>query len=45
MDNRKFWGTVKPRFTDKINTNEQITLVENDEIISDCSKVAEPMNT
>ena len=31
---------MKP-FTDKINTNEQITLVENDEIISDNHKIAE----
>ena len=44
-DNRKFWKMVKPCFTDKVNTNEQITLVENDEIISDSSKVAQLMNT
>ena len=31
-DNKFFWKSVKPSFTDKINTNEQITLVENTEI-------------
>ena len=30
---------------DKINTNQQITLVEKDEIISESSKVTETMNT
>ena len=42
-DNRKFWKTVKPCFTDKINTNEQITLVEKDDIITDESKIADIM--
>ena len=44
-DNRKFWKMVKPCFTDKVNTNEQITLVDNDKIISDSSTVADVMNT
>ena len=43
-DNNKFWKSVKPSFTDKINTNEQITLIENYEIISDNHKIAETMN-
>ena len=38
--NKKFWKTVKPFFSDKVTTFPQITLVENDEIISDESKVA-----
>ena len=38
-DNKKFWKTVKPFFSDKVTSVLQITLVENDEIISDESKV------
>ena len=38
-DNKKFWKTVKPFFSDKVTSFLQITLVENDEIISDESKV------
>ena len=43
-DNNKFWKAVKPCFTDKINTNEQITLVENNDILTDSQKIAETMN-
>ena len=32
-DNKRFWSMVKPLFTDKVRTMEQITLIENDEII------------
>ena len=39
-DNKKFWKTVKPFLFDKVTTFPQITLVENDEIISDECKVA-----
>ena len=39
-DNKKFWKTVKPFLSDKVTTFPQITLVENDEIIPDESKVA-----
>ena len=39
-DNKKFWKTVKPFLSDKVTTFPQITLVENDEINSDESKVA-----
>ena len=38
-DNKKLWKTVKPFLSDKV-TFPQIALVENDEIISDESKVA-----
>ena len=37
----KFWKTVKPFLSDKITTFLKILLVENDEIISDESKVAD----
>ena len=39
-DNKNFWKTVKPFLPDKVTTFPQITLVENDEIISDESKDA-----
>ena len=39
-DNKKFWKTVKPFLSDKVTTFPKISLVENDEIISDESKVA-----
>ena len=31
-DNKKFWQIVKPLFSEKVNTNENITLVENNNI-------------
>ena len=40
-DNKKFWKTVKPFLSDKVTTFPQGTLVENDEIFSDESKVAD----
>ena len=39
-DNRKFWKTVKPLFSDKIQTPGSITLLEGDELVSDDKKVA-----
>ena len=32
--NKSFWKIVKPLFSEKVNTNENITLVENNNIIS-----------
>ena len=43
-DNKKFWRQVKPFFSDKTPTNSSITLVENNNIISDSDKCAEVMN-
>ena len=34
-DNRKFWKTVKPLFSNKGNYGNKIKLVENEEIIDD----------
>ena len=34
-----FWNMVKPLFTDKVRTMEQITLIENDEFIYKDKKV------
>ena len=44
-DNKTFWKTVKPFLSDKIVSKEQILLVENDEIISEDSKIAESLNS
>ena len=44
-DNKKFWNTVKPFFSDKKVSNENITLVDNNEIISEDSVIAETFNT
>ena len=43
-DNRKFWKTVKPLFSDKIQTLGSITLLEGDELVSEDKKVAEILN-
>ena len=43
-DNRKFWKTVKPLFSDKIQTPGSITLLEGDELVSEDKKVAEILN-
>ena len=34
-DNKRFWKTMKPLFSDKKCKNQKIVLVENDEIIKD----------
>ena len=43
-DNRKFWKTVKPLYSEKVQTSSDITLVENGTLVSDDFKVAEIMN-
>ena len=43
-DNKKFWKTVKPLFNDKVMCTDHITLVENDIIVSDETKVSEIFN-
>ena len=40
-DKKNFWKTVKPLFSEKVNTNENITLVENNNIISSEIEIAE----
>ena len=44
IDNRKFWKTVKPLFSGKVKTTSSVTLLENDEIVSDDKAVAEIFN-
>ena len=43
-DNKKFWKTVKPLFSDKIRNQSKIILVENDKVIFDDRQVAEIFN-
>ena len=42
--NKQFWKTFKPYFSDKVMSAEKIILVENNEIISSDSVIAETMN-
>ena len=44
-DNKKFWKTVKPLFSDNAISVDNITLIENDDIISEDEKVAEVFNS
>ena len=43
-DNKKLWKTVKPFFSDKKTSSEDITLFDNNDIISDDFKIAETFN-
>ena len=44
IDNKKFWKTVIPFLSDKVPSNEKITLVENDEIITSEKETADVLN-
>ena len=44
-DNRKFWKTVGPLFSDKHFTSQKIILIEGEEIISNDGDIAEVFNT
>ena len=43
-ENRKFWETLKPFFSDKGNGQENITLIEEDEIVTDSKRIADIFN-
>ena len=43
-DNRKFWQTFKPNFTDKTLKDERIALVEGDKVINEAKDVVEKFN-
>ena len=43
-DNRKFWKTVKPVFTDKVQVSQSITHIENGEMVTNDLKIAEIFN-
>ena len=40
-DNKTFWRTVKPLFTDKIQTTPSITLIKNEKLITEENVIAE----
>ena len=44
-DNNKFWRTVKPFLSDKTSFNAKIALIEDGEIISSDSEIADILNT
>ena len=44
MDNKTFWKTIKPYFTDKGINHDNITLVENKETVSDNREISETLN-
>ena len=43
-DNKEFWRTVKPFFADKAKSNDRITLVKDEKIISNGKDIAEIFN-
>ena len=43
-DNKGFWKSVKPYFTNKGSNSNKITLVENDAIIRNDRKISKAMN-
>ena len=43
-DNRKFWRTVKPVFSNEVQTNSSVTLMEDGKMITEDLKIAEIFN-
>ena len=43
-DNKKFWKIVKPYFSEKSTSTENITLVENNKIVNNDTNIAEIFN-
>ena len=43
-DNKQFWKIVKPFFSDKVTTSDNITLLQNGDICEDDEKVAHTFN-
>ena len=43
-DNKKFWQTRKPIFSDKINHRETINLIDNGVTLSNGEEIAETLN-
>ena len=43
-DNKKFWGVFKPVLSNKVVSNEKITLVEQDNILENDKKTATALN-
>ena len=44
-DNKKFWDTIKPSFSNKNASKKKITLIEGETIITDVAKLAATFNT
>ena len=44
LDNKKFFDTVKPLFSNSVSGKQKITLVENNELITEDTEVAEKFN-
>ena len=44
VENKTFWKTIKPYFTDKGINHDKITLVENEETVSDNKEISETLN-
>ena len=44
IDNKKFWKTVKPLFSDKSVSTEKINLTENEKMLTSKSEIAETLN-
>ena len=44
MDNKLFWKTIKPSFSDKIVTRDRIHLTENSEVVKTELETAETLN-
>ena len=44
VTDKKVWKTVKPLFTDKGMNHDKITVVEDDEIISQSKQISESLN-
>ena len=44
-DNKKFWKVIKPLFSEKAMSNDSITLIENNKMMSKDSEVAEIFNS
>ena len=45
-DSKRFWKTVKPFLSNKVQSSERINLTdENDSLVTDCGKVANQLNS
>ena len=44
VDNKQFWRTVRPLFSDKTKSNEKITLVEDETVTTQDEQNAELLN-
>ena len=43
-DNKNFWQTIKPFLSEKTKSREKITLIENENLVSDDAEVANCLN-